>query len=369
MNIRKITLHRLKMKLKHPFRNSLSAVSEKEFSIVEVENGSGLSGYGETVAFDAPWYTEETNETTQYMLEQFLVPLLKAAPISHPSEVQQRFQAVKGNPMAKAALEEAVWDLYAKEQNLPLHRILGGVSKEIAAGISIGIENTVESLLAKIEDKISEGYKRVKIKIKPGWDVNVLREIRSAFPSLPLMADANSAYSLRDLDHLKQLDEFSLLMIEQPFAHNDFADHAVLQEQLATPVCLDESIQSLADARTAIALGSCRIINLKIGRVGGLQEAIDIHNLALEHGIGLWCGGMLESGIGRAHNMALASLPGFTLPGDIGSSSHYWHEDIIVPEVIVEKGIIKLNDLPGIGYRLNQEVFEACRTGKKTFSL
>lgn len=271
--------------------------------------------------------------------------------------------------MAKAALEEAVWDLFAKEQSMPLSQMLGGTRQQIPAGISLGIEADIQKLLDRISEKINAGYKRVKIKIKPGWDLDVLQQIRAVFPDVPLMADANSAYTIHDMDHLQKMDAFNLLMIEQPFAHNDFVDHARLQAVMETPVCLDESIHSYEDARTAIALGSCKVINVKIGRVGGLQEAMKIHDLCREHELDAWCGGMLESGIGRAHNIALASLPGFTLPGDIGESKHYWEEDLIVPEVEVSNGMIQIPETPGIGYNLNLDHMEKHRLREDIFRL
>ena len=355
MKIKEIRLQCLKMKMKYPFQNSISTVKAKEFYIVSVVNENDKTGYGETVAFDFPWYTEETVHTNLLALESYLIPLLRGFEFQHPNEISKRFAVVKRNHMAKAALEGAIWDLYAKERNLSLANVLGGTRQEIKAGISLGIQPSIKDLLYKIEAHAEAGCPRIKVKIKQGWDLNVLKEIRASFPTIPLMVDANSAYNLQQIDHLRRFDEFDLIMIEQPFADGDFLDHAILQKQITTPICLDESIHSFEDTRLAINLGSCQIINIKIGRVGGLFEAKRIHDFCLEKNVPVWCGGMLEAGIGRAHNIALASLPGFTLPGDIGGSSHYWEKDIITPEVIVQDGRIQVPNESGIGFALNEE--------------
>lgn len=367
-SLEKVILHKLKMRLKSPFKTSFGTVQDKEFYIVEIIDEKGNRGYGETVAFSTPWYTEETVKTNEHMMIDFLIPLLFQHPISHPDEISERFSIIKRNNMAKAALEEAVWDLFAKRKNLPLSKILGGTKSEIDAGISIGIQQNISQLLSKIENALDEGYKRIKIKIKPGYDVEVVREVRKNFPTIPLMVDANCAYTLKDVEHLKRLDEFQLLMIEQPFLHNDFLDHAILQEKIETPVCMDESIHSLEDTRVAVQLGSCKIINIKVGRVGGLTEAKKIHDYCMEHQIPVWCGGMLESGIGRAHNIAISSLKQFTLPGDTSGSSRYWEKDIIEPEVIVKNGSISVKEKPGIGYDINRKILESYCVGRKIFS-
>lgn len=326
----------------------------------------GHSGFGESVAFASPWYSEETVKTNEHMMTDILIPLLINDPIAHPQEVSERFRSIRRNNMAKSALEGAVWDLFAKRSNQTLANALGGEKKQIEVGISIGIQSSVKELLEIISNHVDEGYKRIKIKIKPGWDYDVLKEVRQYFPNLDMMADANSAYTLKDIELLKRLDELDLMMIEQPLAHDDIIDHAKLQAQLSTPICLDESIHSLEDARKAIELGSCKIINIKIGRVGGLTESLKIHNYCLEKGIPVWCGGMLESGIGRAHNIALTSLSQFVLPGDTASSDRYWEKDIIEPEVIVKNGMITIPDSPGIGYEINREVLESYLVEKKT---
>ncbi|WMV77130.1 o-succinylbenzoate synthase [Geobacillus thermodenitrificans] len=353
-----IILRYLQMELKAPFTTSFGTFQTKEFILVEAVDSNGVSGWGESVAFSAPWYSEETVKTNWHMLEDFLIPLAFAEPIDHPSELSKRFGAIRQNHMAKAALEGAVWDLYAKRLGVPLYQALGGTKREIEVGVSIGIQPTVDELLRIIERYVTQGYRRMKVKIKPGWDVGVIREVRRVFPDVPLMADANSAYTLADVERLKALDEFGLMMIEQPLAADDLVDHAQLQPLLKTPICLDESIRSFDDARKALHLGSCRIINMKIGRIGGLQEAKHIHDLCREHGVPVWCGGMLEAGVGRAHNIAITTLENFTLPGDTAASSHYWERDIIVPEVEVHNGLIRVPDAPGIGYEVDRRQVE-----------
>ncbi|MFA1822284.1 o-succinylbenzoate synthase [Virgibacillus oceani] len=355
------------MRLKDPFTTSFGTFQEKEFFVTEAIDNDGNRGFGESVAFTSPWYSEETVKTNLHVMKDFLIPILQENEITHPDEVSVLFTPIKRNNMAKAALEGAVWDLYAKRQNISLSRALGGTKTEIDVGISIGIQPTVADLLDVIDQYVKEGYKRIKIKIKPGWDIDVLREVRKQFPDTAIMADANSAYTLADIDHLKQLDDLNLTMIEQPLEHDDIVDHAELQAALKTPVCLDESIHSLADARKAIKLGSCKIINIKIGRVGGLTEAKRIHDYCKENGIAVWCGGMLEAGVGRAHNIALTTLSQFSLPGDTAGSSRYWKQDIIQPEVIVENGVITVPDKPGIGYEVDDEVLSAFATDVKTF--
>lgn len=358
LSIQEIKLHRLKMTLNNPFTTSFGTMQTKSFFITEIIDRDGNRGYGESVAFDSPWYSEETVETNLHIMKDFLIPLMKEHPIDHPSELMTVFQPIKRNNMAKSALEGAVWDLYAKRNKKPLYEVLGGNKSTIDVGISLGIEKTVEELLQKIEIYVKAGYKRIKLKIKPGFDIKVLREVRKHFPNTPLMADANSAYTLDDIDHLCKLDEFNLTMIEQPLAHDDIVDHAKLQQKLHTPICLDESIHSLEDTRKAIELGSCKIINIKIGRVGGLTEAKRIHDYCKQMGVPVWCGGMLEAGVGRAHNIALTTLDQFLLPGDTAASSRYWKEDIITPEVTVEKGVIQVPDKPGIGYNIHEEILK-----------
>ncbi|MBM7587655.1 O-succinylbenzoate synthase [Bacillus pakistanensis] len=368
IQLKEVTLHKLMMRLKSPFSTSFGTFQDKEFFVIEAVGESGLIGWGESVAFSSPWYTEETFKTNEHMLEDFLIPLLLENPVNHPDEVSERFLPIRRNNMAKAALEGAVWDLYSKQLGIPLAKALGGTKKEIDVGISIGVQDTMNDLIQLIEGYLEEGYKRIKVKIKPGWDVEVIKELRRNFPSLPFMADANSAYTLKDIELLKQLDEYNLLMIEQPLAYDDIVDHAILQKELKTPICLDESILSFEDARKAIELGSCQIINIKIGRVGGLSEAKKIHDYCKQKGIAVWCGGMLEAGIGRAHNIALTTLDQFILPGDTAGSSRYWERDIIDPEVTVHNGQIVVPDTSGIGYEVNREVLRSYTIETKTFS-
>lgn len=275
--------------------------------------------------------------------------------IEHPDETHELFKDFKRNHIAKSAINGAVWDLYAKSKGISLAKALGGVKSEIEVGISLGIEENMEDLLENIKEKTEEGYKRIKVKIKPGKDIEVIDKVRERFPNIPLMVDANSAYTLDDIDTLKQLDQYNLMMIEQPLTAGDLIDHAKLQKEIETAICLDESIHSYDDARKAIELGSGRIINMKIARVGGLTEAKRIHDLCVKENIDMWCGGMLESGVGRAHNVAITTLANFTLPGDTAASSRYWDKDIIEPEVTVDQGILKVPTGPGIGYEVNRE--------------
>jgi len=354
MEIKRVTLYITKMKLISPFATSYGTYRERESILIEIEDREGCIGWGEVVAFSEPWYTEETVQTALHMLQEFLVPVLLEKAIEHPSELPQLFSNVKRNRMAKAGLEGAVWDVYAQYKNQPLAEVLGGVRNDIEVGVVIGIDK-LPRMLQQIERYAAEGYGRFKVKIKPGYDYELLKGIRHAFPDLPLMADANSAYTLQDKDQLKKLDDFGLMMIEQPLSDDDILDHALLQKELQTPICLDESIHSLEDARAAITLGSCRIVNIKAGRVGGLTEAIRIHDYCQAHHIPVWCGGMIETGISRAQNVALASLPNFTIPGDISASSRHWEEDVIIPDIKLCDGRVNVPSAPGLGYEVNRK--------------
>ncbi|MFE8703302.1 o-succinylbenzoate synthase [Cytobacillus sp. FJAT-54145] len=354
MKIKGIKLYIISMPLKLPFSTHLETVSDRESIIVEVTDVDGVKGYGEVVAFSSPWYTEETVQTCYHMIRDFFIPLLQKSEIHHPSDANALFNKLKGNHMAKAGLETALWDLYAKGEGMSLSKLLGGTVSKIPSGVVVGAKTLKESI-EQIEQYLQSGYKRVKIKIGPENDLQIVSEIRKRFPDLMLMADANSAYTLKDINRLRALDEYNLLMIEQPLQHDDIINHAKLQSQLRTPICLDESIVTFDDAQNAVELGSCRIINIKIGRVGGLQTAKKIHDFCLEKDIPVWCGGMLEFGVSRAHNIALASLPNFTIPGDISASSRYWEEDITLPEVEVTDGIISVPVGPGIGFEINEK--------------
>ncbi|PJK17077.1 o-succinylbenzoate synthase [Chryseomicrobium excrementi] len=368
MKLVEVTLRHLQMEMKSPFSTSFGTFQMKDFILLEARDEQGTVGYGESVAFSSPWYNEETFKTNWHMLEDFLIPMLLGKELQHPDEVSDLFSAIRKNNMAKSTIEGAVWDIYAQQTNQSLAHALGGTKDQIDVGISIGIQNSVEELIEVVRGYVEEGYKRIKVKIKPGWDVDVMRRLREAFPNVAIMADANSAYRLEDVELLKQLDAFDLTMIEQPLASDDIIDHATLQKQLSTPICLDESIHSLEDARKAVELGSTKVINIKIGRVGGLTEAKKIHDYCMEKGIPVWCGGMLEAGIGRAHNVALTTLPNFILPGDTAGSSRYWEKDIITPEVTVNHGVIHVPQQAGIGYAIDQEAVERYTVMKKTYN-
>ncbi|ANX13972.1 o-succinylbenzoate synthase [Fictibacillus arsenicus] len=370
MEIENIDLHRLKMPLKTPFETSFGRLTYKDFLVVCV-NGEGQTGYGESVSLPFPIYNEETTDTVKYMLKEFFIPkLLKLDGIDHPEQLQSIFKPIRRNQMAKAAIEGAVWDLYCKKKGISLSEALGGTKKEIDVGVSIGIEPGIPEVLEKVETFINQGYKKIKLKIKPGFDLEPIAAIRDRFGSdIPLMADANSAYTLEDIHLLRQLDPFHLMMIEQPLAHDDIIDHVKLQSELSTPICLDESIHSYEDARKAIEIGACKIINIKIGRVGGLAEAVKIHDLCKSNGIPVWCGGMLEAGIGRAHNIALSSLDNFLIPGDTSASNRYWETDIVTPEVdFLRPGTLAVPDGYGIGYEINEKVMEKYRLETESFS-
>lgn len=369
VKIDKIEVQHVKMPLVSPFKTSFGELLEKDFLIIKIYSGEHI-GYGESVALPDPTYSEETTGTVIYMLNEFLIPLVFKDEITHPDEVSKRFAPIRRNNMAKATLEGAIWDLYSKQQGISLSKALGGVQTSIDVGVSIGIEPTTDMLLTKVERFLNEGYKKIKVKIKPGYDLEPLAKIRQTFGyDIPLMADANSAYTLADIERIKELDPLKLMMIEQPLAYDDIIDHSILQSELATPICLDESIHSVEDARKAIELGSCKIINIKIGRVGGLTEAKKIHDVCKKHDIPVWCGGMLEGGIGRAHNIAITSLPAFTIAGDTSASNRYWKKDIICPEVTLSTpGKIEVPKGAGIGFDLNEAVINQHLISKKEYA-
>ncbi len=367
MLIEKIILRRMELELKNPFQTSFGSQKNREFFIVEAYSKNHV-GYGECVVNARPLYNEETVKTAWHIVEDFLVPaIFNNGEMNHPDEVSEIFKPIRRNNMAKSSIEGAIWDLYAKENSISLREALGGRKRKIDVGVSIGIQDSLEDLLKVVDGFIKEGYKRIKIKIKPGTDFSMLQGVREKYPDIDMMADGNSAYTLEDIGVIKKLDELNLTMIEQPLAHDDIINHAKLQSQINTPICLDESIHSLEDAKKAIELGSCQIINIKIGRVGGLTEAKKIHDYCAEKDIPVWCGGMLESGIGRAHNIALTTLANFILPGDTAASSRYWEEDIISPEVIVKNGTITVPDKPGIGYYPVETLMDKYTLEKKEF--
>ncbi|HEV7843792.1 MAG TPA: o-succinylbenzoate synthase, partial [Pyrinomonadaceae bacterium] len=361
-----VELREIRLPLVHFFETSFGRTTERRIVLVRVVDADGADGWGECTAGEGPFYCEEWTESAWETLKTFLIPMIRGREIERASDVCALMKAVRGNRMAKAALETACWDLEARRAGMPLWKQLGGVREEIPCGVSIGIQETPAALFEKIERELNDGYQRIKIKIKPGWDREIIEQVRARFPAIQLMCDANSAYTLSDVALFRALDEFDLMMIEQPLADNDMLDHAKLQQQVRTPICLDESIRSAEDARKALELKACRIINVKLGRVGGHTEARKVEHICREQNIPVWCGGMLESGIGRAHNIAMATLAGFTLPGDVSASERYWHEDIIEPPVTVtSRGTIVAPDAPGIGYQINQARIEALTARKE----
>lgn len=356
MKIEKVILRQIRMPLVHFFETSFGRTLERDIILVEV-SGEGASGWGEVTAGENPFYNEEWTESAWLILRDYAVPRVIGKNLSGASDVAPLLEHIRGHRMARGGLEAAIWDLEARLNNRPLwQQIGGGARREIPCGVSIGIQDSVPQLLEKIERELAAGYQRIKMKIKLGWDVDVIRQVRERFPFIKLMADANSAYTLKDADHLKRLDDFYLMMIEQPLAHDDIIDHAVLQSKLQTPICLDECIRSAHHAEQAIRLRACGIINIKLGRVGGFHEARRVHDAAQAAGIPVWCGGMLEAGIGRAHNIALSTLPNFTLPGDVSAGKRYWKRDIIRPPVeTTARGTIEIRDDPGFGYAIDHD--------------
>lgn len=371
LHLERLELREIELPLKSPFETSFGRTTQRRILIVTVFDKTGASGYGECVASEGPFYNHETVDTAWLIMAKYIGPLLKQACVETSGEVKAALAPIRGNQMAKAGVEAAVWDLEAKLAGRPLWQHLGGVREEINCGVSIGLQETTEKLIDKVAYELGSGYQRIKIKIKPGKDVQLVDAIRARFPDITLSVDANSAYSLNGgLSVVKQLDQYNLLMIEQPLAPGDLVDHAKLQREIKTPICLDESIVSLADARHGDELGACRIINIKLGRVGGHTEVQLIQAYAVEHGIPVWCGGMLEAGIGRAHNIALSTLPGFILPGDVSASKRYWEEDIIEPPVTVSRqGTIKAPTAPGIGYEVNEARIDALTVRRETVQL
>jgi o-succinylbenzoate synthase len=350
MRIREITLRELRMKLVTPFETSTNRTDERRIVLVEADV-DGVTGWGECVAGETPTYSPETTETAWHILRDHLWSLMRGKEFSGAAKVRDMLEPVRGHNMAKGALESAVWDAEAKQRGVALAKLLGGVREEIASGVSIGIKESLDELAAAVKKELAAGYQRIKIKIKPGKDVEQVKRLRQDFPGVKLMVDANSAYRASDWPQLKQLDGYHLMMIEQPLGWDDLYSHVELQKKLQTPICLDECIHTLEQAQAAIALGACKIINIKVGRVGGYTVAKGIHDLCKANAIPVWCGGMLEAGIGRAHNIALSTLPNFILPGDVTASRRYWHEDIIEPEVTVSaQGTIRVPTGPGIGF-------------------
>lgn len=369
MKITKIVLRRMKMALKKPFEVSFAVLRERDFIVAEVHT-KDFVGYGDCSAMPFPFYNEETNKTAWHILEDFLIPLvLEKGEINHPEEINKLFSHVRRNQMAKSALDCAIWDLYAKEKGVPLSKALGGDRSQIETGVSIGIQPSADDLLRVVEGHLEEGYRRIKIKIKPGKDLEYLTAVRERFGDIMMMADANSAYTLKDIELFKEMDKLNLIMIEQPLSHDDIVDHAKLQAAIQTRICLDESIHSVEDARKAIELGSTKTINIKVARVGGLTETKKIHDLCAEHNIPVWCGGMIDAGISRAHNIAVATLPNFKFPGDIPASNRYWNEDFVSPEVTIDRNsMVQVPNTPGLGFDPIPELYDKLTYFKKEFT-
>ena len=365
MRIDEIILRELHLPLVHSFETSFGVTRNRRILLAEIKS-EGLTGWGECTAGEHPFFSAESTDSAWQVIANELGPMLAAEPPEHGGECPRIFRQVRGNRMAKAALENAIWDLEAQREEVSLSRLIGGVRDVIPCGVSLGIQSSIPELMVIIEKELAAGYQRIKLKCKPGWDVEVLEKVRSRWPAIALSCDANSAYKLRDADHLVTFDAFDLVMIEQPLWHDDFYYHSMLQKRLQTPICLDESIRNRRDALASIEKESCRIINIKLGRVGGFSEAIAVHNAAQERGVPVWCGGMLESGVGRSHNIALATLENFTLPGDISASARYWAEDIIEPAVTVSlAGEISVPDTPGRGYEVRTDLVERLTVRKQ----
>jgi len=366
MKIEAITLREIRLPLVQFFETSFGRIYERVVLLLTA-HCDGIEGWGECVADAAPHYSSEWIDSSWITIERHLAPAVLGRDIAHPHDVAPLMARVRGHRMAKAAIENAIWDAAAVQQQQPLWKLLGGTLREIPCGVSIGIQDSVEQLLDKIQIELAAGYRRIKVKVKPNWDLNVLERIRSRWPDITLSCDANSAYTLDQIEHLQKFDQFNLLMIEQPLWHDDIYNHARLQEKLRTAICLDESIHHARNAAQAIESGACRIINIKVGRVGGFSEARKIHDVAASSNIPVWCGGMLESGIGRAHNIALSTLPNFRLPGDVSASKRYWKEDIIEPEVEVSpQGMIKISDEVGTGYRVRRDLIKKMTSKEST---
>lgn len=369
MFIKQIELRELRMRLLHPFETSFGVTQDRRIVLVKVTDGTH-SGYGEVTAGEGPFYSHETSETAWHVLRDFIIPRAVGKEIGSAKDFGRFASGIRGHNMAKAGLETALWDLEATLKKVPLWKLLGGTREKIDCGVSIGIQPSIEKLQEKIAAEVKAGYRRIKIKIKPGWDVEVIRQVRAAFPDIPLMADANSAYTLADVEVFKKMDKYNLMMFEQPLHYEDMLDHAELQKQIQTPVCLDESIHSADDARKAIRIGACRIINIKLGRVGGHSGVRAIHDVCRDNGIPVWCGGMLESGVGRLHNVALSGLENFSLPGDVSASKRYWSEDIVHPpvEVSSEGQITQRSGMGGPAFYVKQDLIDRLTVRSQVFS-
>jgi O-succinylbenzoate synthase len=369
MKIEAITLREIQMPLVHFFETSFGRVYSRRILLVTV-HCEGMDGWGECVAGEAPGYSSEWVDSAWLTIATHLAPALVGRTISQGREAAPLLARTRGHRMAKAALENALWDIEARIRQQPLWKLLGGTQREIPCGVSIGIQDSPEQLLDRIHTELAAGYRRIKLKVKPGWDVNILERVRARWSDITLSVDANSAYTLDEIEHLRKFDQFNLLMIEQPLWNDDIYYHARLQKELRTAICLDESIEHARDAAFAAEIAACRIINIKVGRVGGFGEAKKVHDACQAANIPVWCGGMLESGVGRAHNIALSTLENFRLPGDVSASKRYWKEDIIEPEVEVsQEGLIAVRDQPGTGYRVRQDQIESITVRKQTITV
>jgi O-succinylbenzoate synthase len=367
MRIESITLRKLKMRLKSPFETSFGITHDRTAVLVELL-ADGCTGWSEVTALEERFFNSETVDTAWLIIRRFLVPLVLGKEFGSAAEIPRILAAIRGHEMARAGVENALWDVAAQQKNLSLAQLLGGTQSEIKCGVSLGLQASPEVLLEKVAVELRAGYRRIKLKIKPGKDLEVASAVRNAHPGILLSVDANSSYTLADSDHLKRFDEFGLLMMEQPLWWDDISNHAKLQKHLQTPICLDESIRHVRAAETALDLGAARIINIKLGRVGGHTRTREIHALCLARNIPVWCGGMLECGIGRAHNIAISSLPGYTLPGDVSASKRYWEVDVIDPPVEVSpRGTIQVPTSPGLGYHVRRDLIERWTTEKETW--
>jgi O-succinylbenzoate synthase len=368
MNIELIALRELKMRLKAPFETSFGVTHNRRILLVEVV-ADGVSGWGEVTTGETPSYNPETTDTAWHVISDFIAPLLTGKTIASAAAVATLLAGIRGHEMAKAGVENALWDIEAQQKRLPLAKLVGGSWDEIRCGVSLGIRENPEALVKKVAEEVGNGYQRIKLKIKPGKDLEYVAAVRKEFPETQLSVDANSAYTLEDTEHLQKLDGFHLLMIEQPLRWDDIHSHAKLQKQIETAICLDECINSVNDAQAAIESGACRIINIKLGRVGGHSSARKVHDMCWQNNIPVWCGGMLEAGVGRAHNIAMSTLPNFTLPGDVSASARYWDEDIIDPEVeVTPQGTIRVPTTPGLGYEVKRDLVERLTVRKRDWA-
>ncbi len=368
MKIESITLRELRMRLKTPFETSFGVTQERRILLVELV-ADGVSGWGEITSMESPLFNSETTDTAWHVISDYIAPRLIGREVQTAAELPALLGGFRGHEMAKAGVENALWDAEAQQKGVPLHTLLGGTRQEISCGVSLGIRETPEGLVSKVQEELESGYQRIKLKIKPGKDLEFVAAVRQQFPEILLSVDANSAYDLTDVLHLRELDAFHLLMMEQPLQWDEIRGHAKLQAQIRTPICLDECITNARHAETAIELGACRIINIKLGRVGGHSSARQVHDVCQKHGISVWCGGMLESGIGRAHNIAMSTQPGFTLPGDVSASQRYWQEDVIEPEVKVShSGTIRVPQTPGLGFEVKRDFIESLTSRSRNWT-